>query len=94
MLHCSKCSFTPRTGLDLEKLCDGYFPNHGVYCTKSGEFMTCYLTGLKSSIMGCVPIFVIAWTEKWDTIDVMLMHRKCECKALGYRISQTEATEF
>ena len=49
------------------KHCVNYLLNNGLYCSKCvhSQLLFCLLLrGLKSSIMGCVAIFVIAWTEK------------------------------
>ena len=43
------------------------FANNGLYCTKGVHSHLQFgqlLHGLKSSVMGYVPIFAIAWTEK------------------------------
>ena len=45
-----------------------YSLKNGLYCTKRAHshLLFCQLLqGLKSSIIGCVPIFLIVWTEKF-----------------------------
>ena len=49
--------------------CANYSLNNGLYCTKWAHSYLLFaklLCGIKSSIMGCVPIFIIAWTEMFS----------------------------